>query len=67
MYFLIFLTPEYEYSYSKDQLCFNEEIWKSVFGPQTQILMELAHGIGPEGHRRQSGSLGIQGFVLGAR
>ena len=32
------LTLEYEYSYPKDEFCFNEKFRKLVFGPQTQIF-----------------------------
>ena len=28
--YLIFLAPEYQYSYSKDQICFNEKLWEPV-------------------------------------
>ena len=31
--FVVFLTPEYEYSYSKDKLFFNNKFWRSVFRP----------------------------------
>ena len=37
-YYLIFLSPEYKYSYSKHQLCFNKKIWEPVFGPQTNFF-----------------------------
>ena len=37
---MIFLTPEHEYSYPKDQACFNEKrIRKPVFGPQALIFI----------------------------
>ena len=32
------LTLEYQYSYSKDQVCFNEKFWKPAFGLQTLIF-----------------------------
>ena len=32
-----FFDPEYQYSYSKGQLCFNEKLWKPSFGHQTPI------------------------------
>ena len=34
-----FLTPEYEYSYSKDQGCSNEKFWKPVFRPSITFLI----------------------------
>ena len=32
------MTPEYEYSYLKDQVCFDEKFGKPAFGPQTLIF-----------------------------
>ena len=31
--FSYFLTPDYAYSYSKDQICFNDKFWKPIFHP----------------------------------
>ena len=33
-YFLIFLTPEYEYSYPGDQFWFNKSFRRQLFGPK---------------------------------
>ena len=51
--FLIFFTPEDEYSYSKDQLCFNRKFMRPAFGPQTALqISSLANN--PGNHLSQS-------------
>ena len=40
-YFLISLAPEYEYSYPKHQVCFNEKFGKPVFGLQTRKNVKI--------------------------
>ena len=33
------MTPEYQYSYPKNQFCFNEKFWKPVYRPSITLLI----------------------------
>ena len=38
LFYVIFLTTAYEYSYPQDQICFNKKFRKPVCGPQTPTV-----------------------------
>ena len=45
---MISLTPEYEYSYPKHQVCLNEKFWKPVFQPFIALLILIFPNVRPE-------------------
>ena len=45
--YFIFLAPEYWYSFSKHQVCFNKKFWKPAFGTQTPIFFFIFPDVRP--------------------